>query len=163
VPFVPSQRLAHARRRLTTIARKHPGLEFEDKGASFALHYRRSPSLAAFAHQTARAVQHQIGERYAVQPGKRVVEIKPAGRNKGSAIAAFMREPPFAGLTPLFIGDDRTDEYGFAVVNRLHGCAVKVGPGPTIARWRLPNVDAVIRWLKTGRPHPVPTRHRLGR
>jgi trehalose 6-phosphate phosphatase len=160
---VPSIRLEHARRRLASIARAHPGLEFEDKGASFALHYRRSPRLAAFAHRTAWAVQHQIGERYAVQAGKRVVEIKPAGRNKGSAIAAFMREPPFAGRTPLFIGDDRTDEYGFAVVNKLHGCAVKVGPGPTSARWRLSNVAAVIRWLKTGRPHPVPTRQRSRR
>jgi trehalose 6-phosphate phosphatase len=152
-----------ARRRLTRLASLHRGLEFEDKGSSFALHYRRAPGLAAFAHQSARAVQHRLGARYAVQPGKRVIEIKPAGRNKGSAIAAFMREAPFAGRTPLFIGDDRTDEHGFAVVNRLNGHSVKVGPGSTAAHWRLPNVEAVIGWLKTGRPQPRPVRRRARR
>jgi trehalose 6-phosphate phosphatase len=98
-----------------------------------------------------------------VQAGKRVVEIKPVGRNKGSAIAAFMHEAPFVGRTPLFIGDDRTDEYGFAVVNHLHGHSVKVGPGPTKAKWRLPDVDAVVAWLKTGRPHPRAVRRRSSR
>jgi trehalose 6-phosphate phosphatase len=147
-----------ARRHLSRVVRGHPRLEFEDKGSSFALHYRRAPRLAGFAHRSARAVRRDLGSRYAVQAGKRVVEIVPAGRNKGSAIAAFMRESPFAGRTPLFIGDDRTDEFGFMVVNRLGGCSVKVGPGRTAARWRLPSVEAVIGWLKDGRPHPRPVR-----
>lgn len=146
--------LDQARHRLERIAARHPGLEFEDKGASFALHYRRAPHLAAFAHRSARMVQRGLGPRYAVQPGKRVVEVRPAGRNKGSAIAAFMLEAPFAGRTPLFIGDDRTDEYGFAVVNRFGGYSVKVGSGRTAARWRLPSVEAVIGWLTRGRPRP---------
>jgi trehalose 6-phosphate phosphatase len=149
---------AQARQRLSRVVRGHPRLEFEDKGSSFALHYRRAPRLAGFAHRSANAVRRSLGSRYTVQAGKRVVEIVPAGRNKGSAIAAFMREAPFAGRTPLFIGDDRTDEFGFAVVNRLGGCSVKVGPGRTAARWRLPNVEAVIAWLKDGRPHPRPAR-----
>jgi trehalose 6-phosphate phosphatase len=149
---------AQARRHLSRVVRGQPRLEFEDKGSSFALHYRRAPRLAGFAHRSARAVRRSLGSRYAVQAGKRVVEIVPAGRNKGSAIAAFMREAPFAGRMPLFIGDDRTDEFGFAVVNRLGGCSVKVGPGRTAARWRLPNVEAVIGWLKHGRPQPRPVR-----
>lgn len=146
--------LDQARHRLARLAARHRGLEFEDKGASFALHYRRAPRLAAFAHQAAHAIQRGLGPRYAVQPGKRVVEVKPAGRNKGSAIGAFMQEAPFVGRTPLFVGDDRTDEYGFAVVNRLGGYSVKVGAGLTAARWRLPSVEAVIGWLTSGRPHP---------
>jgi trehalose 6-phosphate phosphatase len=47
----------------------------------------------------------------------------------------------------VFIGDDVTDEHGFAVVNEMGGYAVKVGAGPTIAPWHLPDVRAVERWL----------------
>ncbi len=76
-----------------------------------------------------------------------VVELKPSGRDKGSAIEEFMREPPFAGRTPVFLGDDQTDEYGFGVVNRLGGQSVKVGPGSSGARWRIVDALAVRAWL----------------
>jgi trehalose 6-phosphate phosphatase len=82
-----------------------------------------------------------------VQPGKLVVELRPAGSDKGEAIAAFMGEAPFRGRVPVFIGDDATDEHGFAVVNAMGGHSLKVGEGATIARWRLPDVRAVERWL----------------
>ena len=76
-----------------------------------------------------------------------MVEIKPAGINKGAAIAAFMAEAPFKGRTPVFFGDDRTDEAGFSVVNRASGMSVKVGPGETVAGWRLENVASVWQWI----------------
>ena len=86
--------------------------------------------------------------------GKRVVELAPAGRDKGLAIAAFMREAPFLGKPPVFIGDDATDEHGFAMVNQLGGDSIKVGPGPTSAQWRFPSVSAVLGWLEHGVPSP---------
>ena len=76
-----------------------------------------------------------------------MLEVKPAGRDKGTAIAEFMAEPPFAGRRPVFVGDDVTDEYGFRVVNDLGGDSVKVGEGQSAARWRLENVQAVRAWL----------------
>ena len=49
----------------------------------------------------------------------------------------------------MFVGDDVTDEDGFAVVNRLGGCSVRVGDSPrSLARWKLPDVAAVIAWLE---------------
>jgi trehalose 6-phosphate phosphatase len=142
------------RRMLADVVARHPRLLLEDKGLSLALHYRRAPRLAGYVHRVMRSLQAPLGHRYCIQRGKRVVELSPAGRDKGAAIAAFMREPPFRGRTPLFIGDDVTDEYGFVMVNRLGGHAIKVGPGHTAARWRLANVSAVIGWLETGRPVP---------
>jgi len=76
------------------------------------------------------------------------VELKPSGKDKGDAVLEFMREEPFDGRTPVFVGDDVTDEHGFLVVNSLEGHSIKVGGGPTAARWRLANVRAVQSWLE---------------
>jgi trehalose 6-phosphate phosphatase len=61
----------------------------------------------------------------------------------------FMGEPPFAGRTPVFVGDDASDEFGFASVNELGGHSIKVGAGETVAHWRLENVKAVQQWLRS--------------
>ena len=89
-----------------------------------------------------------LGEAVEVQDGKMVVELKPAGCDKGKAIAQFMQEAPFAGRQPVFIGDDVTDEYGFRVVNAMGGHTVKVGEGPSVARWRLENPASTRAWLQ---------------
>ncbi len=154
-PF-PSRQLDGVRHRLAEAVARHPQLLLEDKGLSLALHYRRAPRLGGFAHRLVRSLQARMGKKYCVQTGNRVVEVKPAGRNKGAAILEFMQEEPFRGRTPVFLGDDITDEYGFAMVNRLGGHSVKVGPGRTVARWRLPDVRAVRAWLEQGRPTPRP-------
>lgn len=157
---VRTHRLDSARQALASVIARHPRLLLEDKGLSLALHYRRAPRLAGFAHRTMRAVRARLGDGFCVQRGKRVVELAPAGRDKGVAIAAFMREAPFRGRLPIFIGDDVTDEFGFATVNRLDGYSVKVGRGPTAASYRLEHVQAVLSWLERGRPMPARVRRR---
>ena len=134
------------RKLLTGLAKRHPDLLLEDKGAALALHYRSTPHLASHVHQTLR---RSLGanEGYALQPGKMLLEVRPEGRDKGTAIDDFMAEDPFAGRLPVFVGDDRTDEHGFDAVERLGGWSVKVGPGRTAARFRLPDPTAVRRWL----------------
>jgi trehalose 6-phosphate phosphatase len=154
----PRRRLDQARHILAKAAAAHPRLLVEDKGLSLALHYRGAPRLAGLAHRVARRAAAQLGDRYCMQSGKRVIEIRPAGLDKGKAVLAFMRERPFRGRTPVFLGDDATDEYAFAVVNRLGGLSIKVGPGPTGARWRLSDVATVRRWLRSGRPPLVAVR-----
>lgn len=145
----PVQQLEWARERLVAAAAGKPGLLVEDKGLSLALHYRRAPQLAGYAHRVVRSLLRRVGPRYCIQNGKRVVELRPTGKDKGVAVSEFMREAPFVGRAPVFVGDDATDEYGFATVNRLGGYSIKVGRGPTVARWRLPNVEAVQRWLRS--------------
>jgi trehalose 6-phosphate phosphatase len=142
--------IALARANLTRLTARHPGLLLEDKGATLALHYRGAPRLAGWAHRVAKAsVAAAIsgGAALRLQAGKRVIEIGPDGRDKGTAILDYLTEPPFAGRMPVFVGDDRTDEHGFAAILDAGGWAVKVGPGPTRARYRLPDVTAVRRWL----------------
>lgn len=124
------------------------GLRLEDKGATAAVHYRGRPELARAARAAVRrAAAGRPG--VAVLEGKCVVELLPAGLDKGTAIRAFMAEAPFAGREPVFVGDDVTDEAGFAAVRALGGVAVRVGPAaPTRAAWRLPDVAATGVWLR---------------
>lgn len=134
------------RHRLDALVARHPGLLLEDKGLTLALHYRRAPALAAWLHRLL-AGWVAAADGLQLQKGKRVLEIKPTGFDKGSAIAEFMAEAPFRGRAPVFIGDDVTDEHGFARVNLLDGHSIKVGAGRTAARYRLPDVAAVRGWL----------------
>jgi len=129
---------------------RHRGLLLEDKGYALALHYRAAPQLAAFARRVMRAQQAALGRRFALQYGKLVAELLPTGVNKGAAIRAFLAERPFYGRRPVFIGDDVTDEAGFAVVRARRGYAVKVGSGPSRAGYRLASVAAVGEWLASG-------------
>jgi trehalose 6-phosphate phosphatase len=132
---------------LAGIVSRHTGLMLEDKGLSFALHYRAAPQLAAFAHRLVRAAQRRLGPDYIVQAGKRLVELVPDATNKGIAIESFMKQSPFRGRTPVFLGDDVTDEHAFTAVDALGGHSIKVGPGRSAARWRLASVDAVSSWI----------------
>ncbi|MGK2934528.1 MAG: trehalose-phosphatase [Gemmatimonadaceae bacterium] len=144
-----SNGLALAAGALEREVKKYSGLLLEQKGLSLALHYRAVPELAGHVHTVMRRLCAELGPEYVLQEGKRVVELKPAGKDKGVAVQEFMQEPPFLGRTPVFLGDDATDEYAFAVVNEANGVSIKVGPGKTGARFRLKDVRAVRRWLDT--------------
>ena len=137
--------LHDAHRAMEHFVAAHPGLLLENKGVSLALHYRGRPELEDAVQQfVAELDLPAAAERLR---GRKVIEIKPGQMNKGTAIRAFMSEPPFAGRTPVFAGDDVTDESGFAVVNELGGVSVKVGDGDTAADWALPGVSHVLEWL----------------
>ena len=153
------ERLRGPAAELRQVARSHEGLLLEEKGASLALHYRNAPAAANLVEREVRRVTDELGDGFELQAGKFVFEVKPSGKDKGTAIAEFMAEAPFAGRTPVFVGDDLTDELGFDLVNRIGGESVKVGAGPTRARWRLDDADAVRRWLagagETAREEPA--------
>lgn len=132
---------------LLPLRARHPGLLLERKGMSLAIHYRQAPRLGGYLHRVLAAFLAETPHGLHLQKGKYVLELKPEGHDKGSAIAAFMTQPPFRGRRPVFIGDDLTDEHGFAMVNALQGISIKVGRGATRASWRLPDVLAVRAWL----------------
>jgi trehalose 6-phosphate phosphatase len=144
---IDTESLQRARERITAIVAGHPGLLLEDKVMTIALHYRAAPSLASFAHRAMREARQVAGGGFALQRGKYVVELKPEGEDKGTAVAAFMREQPFRGRVPVYLGDDATDEHAFDVVRAMGGHTIKVGRGASHARWRLFDVAAVRAWL----------------
>jgi len=86
-----------------------------------------------------------------------VLELKPSGQDKGSAVRRFMEEPPFAGRTPVFIGDDVTDEDGFAAAHSLGGMSIRVGrEGPSCAMFRIADVEGFLEWFESGLLDGVP-------
>jgi trehalose 6-phosphate phosphatase len=147
IAFTSGADFAAIRSELSDIASRHEGLIVENKGESIALHYPQAPRLAGYAHRVKRKIREAHGSDLTIQKGKRVVELKPAGANKGSAIRELMLAPPFAGRMPVFVGDDVTDEAGFRLVNSMGGHSIKVGPGKSEAKWRLRDVRDVRQWL----------------
>ena len=129
---------------------RSPGVMVEDKGLSLAIHYRAAPEQEEPVRRLVAELVAAAGTAFKIQQGKKVLEIQPAGANKGDAVAAYMAERPFAGRRPVFVGDDTTDENGFAAVNRLGGHSIRVGgAGRTEARWRVDSVEDILSWLFT--------------
>lgn len=148
--------LAPVVRQVLALAECHAGLRAEVKASCVALHYRHAPQLEGLVHQV---MQHAADSNpgLSLLSGKLVFEIKPAHVSKGRAIEDFMQLSPFAGRQPVFVGDDVTDEAGFAAVQALGGIAIKVGPGDTLARYRCNNPTAVRHWLLNGQTLTIPT------
>jgi trehalose 6-phosphate phosphatase len=138
--------LASARLALTAFVESHPGTLLEDKGRALALHFRLAPDFEAGARQAIAALVRPLAPAYHVQEGKMVLEIKPQGFTKATAIEELLREAPFAGRTPVVVGDDLTDQVGFRLVEALGGISIAVGHRVQ-GQWRFDNPAAVRHWL----------------
>lgn len=144
----PLPPVGNLRRILQEAVADIPGVEFENKGPALAIHYRQAPSaLAQIRRIVDFAAQKHRG--FELLEGKMVFEFRPKDVHKGTAIREFMAIPPFIGRTPFFVGDDRTDEDGFRVVQEMSGTTVRVGEPdqPTVAQARIESPAALRLWL----------------
>lgn len=146
VPALKSVSLDEGLRFLREVEQRFQGVLVEEKPMGAALHYRQAPGAEEACRIAADQAATITGLQ--VQPGKMVFELKPASGDKGSAVRAIMAEPLHLGTRPIFVGDDLTDEHGFAAVAELGGAGVLVGEErETAATYRLPDVTAVHDWL----------------
>lgn len=139
--------LDRARASMRAFVERNPGSILEDKGPALALHFRMAPHLEHSVRRLLGAIAADLGERFHLQEGDKVVEIKPSLVNKATAIEAFLLEAPFLGRTPVFVGDDITDRDGFRAVESHGGVSIAVG-NRVSAQWRLENSAAVRAWLE---------------
>lgn len=131
---------------LDMFARKHPELLLEFKALSVALHYRQAPHLGHQVLELARRLAWDTGMK--LQEGRMVVELRSPGADKGVTVDSYMAEAPFLGASPVFIGDDVTDEDGFAAAKTLGGVGVLVGRlKDTAASACIEDPRAVLVWL----------------
>ena len=104
------------------------GTWIEDKTHALAVHTRRAADPDAAlrpAPRSARRAGRRLG--LAAEPGRFVIELRPPGVDKGTALTGLVRER--AARSVLFCGDDLGDLPAFAAVRALRadgvpGCAV---------------------------------------
>jgi trehalose 6-phosphate phosphatase len=104
------------------------GTAVEDKGTALAVHTRRTADPAA-ALALLREPLGRLAESAAltVEPGRMVLELRPPGTDKGSALRGLAQER--GARSAVFCGDDLGDLTAFAAIRRLRaegipGCAV---------------------------------------
>lgn len=103
------------------------GLVVEDKGAAIALHYRLAPGFDIDERRLAPLEAEAQAAGFSLLRGKKVLELKHARIDKGTALEEFMARAPFEGRRPLFAGDDATDEAAFAALAKFGGVGIGVG------------------------------------
>jgi trehalose 6-phosphate phosphatase len=136
------------RERLHALSSIDPRLLVEDKLHSIAVHYRLALQQEALIKKEIAAIVAAHGEgEIEILSGKAVIEVKPRHFNKGSAVLELMTYRPFAGRTPLFIGDDTTDESVFAILPGFSGLGFSVGRAMEGADGVIPSPAHVRSWL----------------
>ena len=138
-----------ARRWLAALPAEHRGLLLEDKGVALAMHFRLAPRMQKDIEAMMTEIAADLGEAFVLRRGKCVLEIVPRGFDARRAIHLFMKEREFQGRTPVFVGDDPSDEAGFEAVNEMGGHTIRVGNlDQTAARYRFSSVATVAAWLR---------------
>lgn len=138
--------LDEAAQRLRPFADARSGMILEEKSYGVALHFRQCPEQEEEALKMAWSVASELDLH--LQDGKMMIELRIPGPDKGVAVRRLMGRPPMLGTIPYFVGDDHTDEPGFAAAVALGGGGILVGPPrTTAARFRLEDPAAVRSWL----------------
>jgi trehalose 6-phosphate phosphatase len=113
-----------------------PGTEVEDKKWTLSIHYRRAERDGAEERVRVAVEEHCGSAALRVTEGKKVFEVRPdldwdKGRATRFLLDAIADDAP---LPAIFIGDDRTDEDAFVVVQDLGGGIVVGDPPPPDTR-----------------------------
>jgi trehalose-phosphatase len=130
-----------------------PGWLIEDKGVSIAVHHRLvessalRPDLERVRELLESAAEGDADEGGYVQEGKAVLELRPAGADKGAALRWLAART--SARPVIMVGDDVTDEPALLAAEELGGIGVLVAtsPGPTSASARLLEPDDVVAFL----------------
>lgn len=138
-----SDRLTRLGGEMQAVARGRDGVWVETKPAAVVVHTRMAdPSTGEAAEREALGVGQRLGS--VTLHGKKVVEVSVLDADKGAALVA-LRDELGAGAV-LSAGDDVTDEHAFEALGP-DDLTVKVGDGPTAARYRVPDPDALAGLL----------------
>ncbi len=148
--FLPVMEELH--RRLHRAIGNTPGLLLETKGYSLAVHYRLVQESAVARVES--VVDGLMPDYPTLRKthAKKVFEIRPQfDWNKGRAVQWILAalDLDHAGVAPLYLGDDTTDEDAFVAVDGTGvGILVADEPRSTAARYRLEDDAEVALFLQ---------------
>jgi len=120
-----------------------PGARLEVKPASVAVHVRQVDDREAAAALLA-ASSELADSSLTMKPGKDVLEIAMTDADKGSALRRLVGD--LGAAAAVYLGDDVTDEDGFRALGPAD-VTVKIGAGPTAARYRVPDPAGALAVL----------------
>lgn len=156
VPQSSQEAVARVRSQLTSVVADIPGVLIEDKGLSVSLHYRLVPDgleshlMGVFVREILPVI-HSSG--LTVLHGKKVIELRPKlNWTKGHAVLWVMKQIRRRRLLPIYVGDDRTDEDAFAMLQS--GITIRVGAHRrSKAHYYVRDVEevvALLQWMAVG-------------
>jgi trehalose 6-phosphate phosphatase len=120
------------------------GAWIETKPAGFAIHVRAcTPEDAERVVAGVRTLASRTPGVHTVE-GKMITEVSVRPLDKGAALLSMIERHRDCGV--LFAGDDATDETAMAAL-RENDISIKVGPGPTIARYRVAGPEQMVAVL----------------
>jgi trehalose 6-phosphate synthase/phosphatase len=123
----------------------------EEKEYSVVWHYRNADPVQGTIQ--AEKLYQEFRERFQhedleVFTGKKIIEVKLKGINKGAAIQQFLATDTYDFI--LAIGDDYTDEEMFKVLTTVNNSfTIKVGSDTSAARYNLYTPQMVISLLES--------------
>jgi trehalose 6-phosphate phosphatase len=141
LPELPPDWLAAA----AEVVARHPGSRLEPKARGFVLHYRQASDAGLSLQAAALAILGERTAHYVLLPAHMAWEVRPRGADKGTAVTRLLREAPFLGRVPVYIGDDVTDEDGMRAAREHGGVGLRVdaafGDPAGVRRWLAQQAD----------------------
>lgn len=127
-----------------------PEFLIEPKPSGVVLHYRQAEEHGALALRFMESLA-MAADGFRLQPALMAYELKPDDVGKDIALRNLLEKPDFKGTTPIFAGDDLTDEPALELMGQYGGTAIKIGHAETMATSRLVEpatlVDLLHGWL----------------
>ncbi|MDQ0395697.1 trehalose-phosphatase [Labrys monachus] len=126
------------------------GVVVEPKATAIAVHYRAAPDKGEAVFGALSEVLAQVGGDRRIMAGRFVFEVVATRISKAQAVKFLLSLPAFAGRTPVFIGDDVSDEEACLFVEEQGGVALRVaGEYFSLDRSAFRSPDEVRLWIAT--------------
>ncbi len=127
-----------------------PGSFIEEKHFSLTWHYRNVDSELGYTQSRVfiRMLEATVSTNHLkILDGNKVIEVMSDDLGKGNAVKYLEDQSNYDYI--LSIGDDKTDEDMFEVLmHNTNAVTIKVGAGPTLAKYQLGGVDEVFTLIE---------------